>query len=403
MAKFCRTLLHGVVLLSLIAAHSIVGAQDEVPPPFQLEHVETVGDGSLDAPTSVVVSPDGRFVYASAYKSGSHAVFSRDQKTGTLKLVQTVKKDHLAGSTALRLSPDGKLAAAASFGGRAISLYRRDDETGLLTLADVVTAGVPANVGLQYPVDAVFSPDSKYVDVVDRNTVSVLRVISDGDSPAFEFIETFTDPAIYSGRSLVHDPSGKYLFVASNKTHSLVALKRDNDSGRLSLYAAIQDETKGATGLESVFGVAGTADGGTIYTVSGQHGTGDNSVSVFRFDDEELTATQCIVPGEDELGRIAFFNANRNTDKVREVFRGGNEIAVSPDQSMVVACATLSSSLALFTRDKETGELTMIQLVVSRVQLGGVSGIAISPDNRHVYSANEFRDTVSVFQFIRPE
>lgn len=362
MATYWRTLLSALAFLNGIAAHVIVGAQDEAPPPFQLEYVNSAGDGELDAPTSVVVSPDGRFVYASAYKSGSHAVFSRDQKTGMLKVVQTVKKDHLAGSTALRLNQDGKLAAAASFGGRAVSLYRRDGETGLLTLVDVVRAGEPANVKLQFPVDLAFSPDFKHIDVVDRNSVSVLRVVSDGDSPALEYVETFTDPVLYSCRSIFHHPSGKYLFAASNRRHSLVALKRDDDSGMLSLLAAIQDETNGATGLESVFGVTGTADGGTIYTVSGQHGKGDDSVSVFRFDDGGLTATQCVVPRDHEIGRIAYFNANRDTDKVTEVFRGGNEIAVSPDQSMVVACATLSASLALFTRDKETGDLSRFSL-----------------------------------------
>ena len=111
MANYRQTLLSALAFLNGIAAHAIVGAQDE-PPSFQLEYVDTAVVGELDPSTSVLVSPDGRFVYASAYKSGSHAVFSRDQKTGTLKVVQTVKKDHLAGSTALRLSRDGKLAAA---------------------------------------------------------------------------------------------------------------------------------------------------------------------------------------------------------------------------------------------------------------------------------------------------
>jgi 6-phosphogluconolactonase (cycloisomerase 2 family) len=218
MATYWRALLSALAFLNGIAADAIVSAQNEPPPPFQLEYVNSAGDGELDAPTSVVVSPDGRFVYASAYKSGSHAVFSRDQKTGTLKVVQTVKEDHLAGSTALRLSQDGKLAAAASFGGRAISLYMRDDETGLLTLVNVVRAGAPANVKLQFPVDVAFSPDSKHVDVVDRNSVSVLRVVSDGDLPALEYVETFTDPELYSCRSIFHDPSGQYLFVASNRS-----------------------------------------------------------------------------------------------------------------------------------------------------------------------------------------
>jgi len=70
---------------------------------------------------------------------------------------------------------------------------------------------------------------------------------------------------------------------------------------------------------------------------------------------------------------------------------------------MVVACATLSASLAVFSRDQQTGRLTMIQIVLSKEQLSGVSGIGFSPDNRHVYSANEFRDTISVFQIKKSE
>jgi DNA-binding beta-propeller fold protein YncE len=185
MANLFWTQLSRLVVLLLIATGGLIAAQDRAAPPFQLEYVDSAVDGELDAPTSVVVSPDGRFVYASAYKSGSHAVFARDQKTGTLKVVQTVKMDHLAGSTSLRLSKDGKLAAAASFGGRAISLYTRNDETGLLTLVDTVRAGVPANVKLQFPVDVAFSPDLKYVDVADRNGWSYrvgVRVWRHGDS-----------------------------------------------------------------------------------------------------------------------------------------------------------------------------------------------------------------------------
>ena len=403
MAKLFWTYLSCVVILVAIATGGPAVAQDKTPPPFQLEYVDSAVDGELDAPTSVVVSPDGRFVYASAYKSGSHAVFSRDQKTGMLKVVQTVQKEHLGGSTALRLSKDGKLAAAASFRGRAVSLYLRAADSGLLTDVDTARSGQPSNLRLQYPIDLSFSHDGRYVDVLDSSNVAVFEIVSDDGSPALKFVESFSDPALVSGRGVYHHPSGKYVFVASNRKHSLVVLERDEDSGKLSRVAVVEDESDGATGLESVFGVTGTADGNTIYTVSGQHGKGDDSVSVFSFDDGQIEAAQCIVPFDDELGRITYFNLNRDAEKLTEVFRGGNEVAVSPDETMVVACATLSASLAVFSRDQQTGRLTMIQIVLSKEQLSGVSGIGFSPDNQHVYSANEFRDTISVFQIKRSE
>lgn len=403
MANLFWTLLSRLVILPVIATGGLVSAQDRAAPPFQLEYVDSAVDGELDAPTSVVVSPDGRFVYASAYKSGSHAVFARDQKTGTLKVLQTVKMDHLAGSTSLRLSRDGNLAAAASFRGRAVSLYRRDPDSGLLTNADIARSGEPFDVRLQYPIDLTFSHDGRYVDVLDSSNVAVFEIVSDGGSPVLKFVESFSDPALLSCRGIYHHPSGRYVFVASNRRNSLVVLERDDDSGKLTRVAVIEDESDGATGLESVFGVTGTADGDMIYTVSGQHGKGDDSVSVFSFDDGTIKAVQCIVPFDDELGRITYFNLNRDAEKPVEVFRGGNEIVVSPDGSMVVACATLSASLAVFSRDQKTGRLTMIQIVLSKEQLSGVSGIGFSPDNRHVYSANEFRDTISVFQVKRSE
>ena len=395
-------ILHGILLATFAIFASRIEAQDPLPPPFQLEYVSSINDPDLDAITSVAVSPDGRFVYASAYKSGSHAVFSRDKDSGNLKVVQTIKKNHLGGSTALRLNSDGNLAAAASFRSRAVSLYSRNEETGMLEILDFVEPGFPANVQLQFPVDLSFSPDSKYLDVLDGSRVSVFEIVKNGDSFTIEYIDSATDEALSNCRGIAHDPSGKYVFVASSRENTLVALERD-DSGKLSLLATIQDETDGATGLESVFGVARSADGKQVYTVSGQQGQGDDSVSVFGFDDAKFTAKQCIVPRDHELAKVSFFNANRNAENVTDVFRGGNEIAVSADGKLVVACATISGSLAVFTRDAQSGELDMIQLVRNKEQLGGVSGIAISPDNRHVYSANEFRDSVSVFQVTRAE
>ena len=48
----------------------------------QLAFVQTLSDPGLDAVCSVSVSPDGRFVYTSAYVSGTHMVFSRDDVAG---------------------------------------------------------------------------------------------------------------------------------------------------------------------------------------------------------------------------------------------------------------------------------------------------------------------------------
>ncbi len=110
------------------------------------EPVEVYKRDDLGAPTSVVVSPDGKFLYASAWKSASHVVFKRDAASGKLEHVQTLSDAALLdGATDLRLSPDGKLAAAAAFRSQSVVLYRRDAKSGKLTQLDSM---LPTGSGL---------------------------------------------------------------------------------------------------------------------------------------------------------------------------------------------------------------------------------------------------------------
>ncbi len=122
----------------------------------RLVHLDTVKREDLNAVTSVLVSSDGRFVYASAYRAASHVVFSRDEKTGQLKHVQTVQNfERLAGATSFRLSRDERFAIAAAFRSKAISLYARNSKTGKISLLDSKQQDVDDGVsGLDWTIEA---------------------------------------------------------------------------------------------------------------------------------------------------------------------------------------------------------------------------------------------------------
>ena len=99
----------------------------------------TSGEG-LNMVTSVEVSQDGRFLYASAWRAATITVFERDADSGELTEVQKlVDAENLQGATALRLSPDGRMAVASAFSSKTTVLYRRDADTGKLTRLDVAT------------------------------------------------------------------------------------------------------------------------------------------------------------------------------------------------------------------------------------------------------------------------
>jgi DNA-binding beta-propeller fold protein YncE len=104
----------------------------------------TGGATGLDGADGVVVSPDGKNVYTVAAAENALDEFSRDTTTGSLTLTQTLREGHegisgLANAQSLVISPDGKSVYAVSAGSSsALTSYLRTD-TGALTFVQKLT------------------------------------------------------------------------------------------------------------------------------------------------------------------------------------------------------------------------------------------------------------------------
>lgn len=358
----------------------------------RLTYVESTEREDLDAVTSVVISSDGRFLYTSAYQAASHVVFARDMKSGELSHVQTVfERDLSQGATSLRLSKDNRFAVTAAFRSQAVTLYSRNEETGRLEYLDSKQQDADEGVtGLEWAVDARFTPDGKFIYAIDdRGSVTSFQVVQDDKKTRLKFVEAFRDEQLKGARGLAIHPTGGFLFVACKTANTLVTLRRDAESGKVSIADVRQDDVDGVTGLLSAFGVTTSDDGQYVYAVSGQHGPGkDNCLGVYRFDSEKgtLACRQEVFPGEVEL------------DGKKAAFVGGNVVSLDPAQTRVFASATASGGLAMFDRDVATGEISLVQLVDDNERLGWLSGLAVSPDNRFVYGAAERLDSVVMFR-----
>ena len=387
-----------IAALSLSAPPS-VRAEEEAK--HRLAYLESVQRDDLHAVSSVVVSSDGRFLYASAYQAAGHVVFSRDEKTGQLTHIQTVQdRARLLGATSLRLSRDERFAVAAAYGSKAVSLYARDKESGTISLLDCKRQGVGEGVsGLDFTIEVQFSPDGRFVYALDnglrgKGGVTCFRLTGKDDATRLECVEAFRDNDLGGARGMVHHPSGAYIFVASSRANALVAMRRDAMSGKLAIVDVVRDDADGVTGLHAAFGVNISCDGQFVYTVSGQHGGGrDNCVGVFAFEveKEKLHCVQEVYPAEIDL------------DGKRQPFNGGNEIVLDPAQSKVYACATTSGGLAVLNRDPKTGKVELVRLIHDNDVLGWVSGLAVSPDSRFVYAAAERVNSIAIFGPRPPE
>lgn len=368
---------------------SLVHAQDAGK--GELEFVSKVTDDALSKVTSVEISKDGKFLYASAWDAATITVFRRDADSGALTEVQkVVDAENLSGSTALRLSEDGKMAAASAFRSQTAVLYRRDADTGKLNRVDVAKNGLNGVAGLRWAIDVAFSPDSKFLYVVDSHGTANNLGVSVGSVTAFKieddklvFVEAGQDSAFANIRGVAIRPDGETMVVTASSAGTLVVLSRNKKSGMTINRQVIVDELDDAHGLAGAMGVAISPDGRFAYVSSGRF-EGDDAVSAFRFDDEDRL--QLMQEFINQTGDLAGFD-------------GGNEIVVSPDGLNVYAIASVSSSLACFDRDPERGELTFIKTIPNEdKRLSAGAGLCVSPDGKFVYVAAEQSNTISVFR-----
>ena len=356
----------------------------------RLKLVESVPRDDLDSVITPAISADGKFLYAASWRPATVTVFRRDAGAGTLAHVQTITDpEGLGGTTAVSLSRDGRLAIASAFQSRTAVLFSRDAETGALTRLDVARDG-EKGVRLGFPIDAAFSPDGKFVYVLDdsgpreggRGSVAVFRVAD--HALALVGIDEGRDGCYAGARGLAFHPDGKTLFVACNTAGTLVVADRDPATGATNVRQVIKDEEGDVHGLAGAMGVAIGPDGRDVYVSSGRFG-GDDAVTAFR------------LGSDGRLGVVQEF-ANGN-EKLRD-FRGGNGIIVSPDGLSVVACGTRSRSIATFRRDPATGSLTYLATLPDGGDGGefGAADLTYSPDSRFLYVGTEDGKSVSVFR-----
>lgn len=366
-----------------------------------LQFLDSVSLPELSYVVSAAVSADGKFLYAAAWRGNTVCVFSRDANSGRLELIQTIDDaEMLSGAIAVRLSPDGKYALATAFLSQTAILFRRDPDSGKLTLSDVARQGHNGVDGLRWALDCVFSPDSRFVYVIDPRgsgtqipridgqpgAVTIFQITKEGK---LQWIEAYRgqEECFNGTRGIVMHPKGNTVFVPSSSHGILTVLSRDAESGKLQVKQTLRDGEKGVEGLEGVSSVDCSPDGRFLYTSSGRF-RGDNAIGVYRIGKDGL------------LSKVQeMFNGKEGVTK----FEGGNEILVSPDGKHVYVAGTLSETILDFQRDAETGRLSSPEVTEFRsfhppeTRLGP-AGLAASPDGKYVYVALESTGAIAILQ-----
>ena len=333
--------------------------------------------------SGIVVSPNGAHVYVSVVplppSKAVVAVYSRDGISGALTFVEAEEQgvNGVAGldfPEAIAMSPDGAHVYAASQGAPGnVVVFSRDAVSGALTF----TAVVP-NVG-SLLTGLVVSPDGGHVYVTTRFE-SLIVLARDAVTGALTFVESHVDgvggvSGMSSPVAVAISDDGGHVYVAASTSHDIVAFARDGSTGMLTFVEA-EPYGDDIAGQRSV---AVSADGASVYV--GWNG----GVTVF---------------DRDSLGGGLTFREAHASDSIGSL-RGADAIAVSSDGLHVYVGAGGpfgGQALNAFDRAPATGSLTFVEAQRGAVRgLDFVTGMAVSPDGAHLYTACAVDQEIGVF------
>jgi len=136
----------------------------------------------------VTTSPDGAYVYTASFDTNSVTAFKRNAATGKLTQIATYTNgiggvQGIDSATSVAVSPDGTYLFATGFSSSAVAVFERDTTSGLLTFAQVIArnaAGQPPLAGAR---DVIVAPDGRMIFVTGHGDNRVTAIPLSNPAP----------------------------------------------------------------------------------------------------------------------------------------------------------------------------------------------------------------------------
>ena len=224
----------------------------------ELKEVQNLNLDFLKAVTCVTASRDGKFLYATAFNGNVVAVFNRDAESGEISFARSNESEELDAAVSVRLSPNDRYAAVAAFRANSVCLFRRSATDGSLALLDVAREGEQGNEGLNFVIDAAFSPDNHFLYTAAAMGVGVFN-LTEGK---LKFVQCEkADDRLQGVRGVTLSPDGATIYAAAYISGTVGVLRRDKDSGKVEVVQLLADGQDGVETIEGAFRIAVSNDG----------------------------------------------------------------------------------------------------------------------------------------------
>ena len=371
------------------------------------------GEDELSGPSDAVrmaISPTQKLLFVATTASPQLHLYRLGQGGGAIPAGRIAELDTLAdsdlgGIVDLRRGPEGaQLYAMGSTTGKlAVVDYTVDESSGSLSLttsyavADI-GGSLPAN-GFQRSNRMAVSPDGEHllVSVAASNQLLQLRRDTVNGTLTYETLAPRSATGSDPGDEIRFSADGRHVLVAlgATTTPALEVFGRRAPDPRFALVEVDrQGDTPGPVqGINAPADIATSPDGKHLYAVSLG---GDHALAVFsRHDvlgqtpDSAGQHLQYVTAYFDGVGGVQGLGSPRH-------------ILVSPNGANVYVTSADDDSLAVFSRDANTGLLTFQQ--VFRDGQGGVTallgatGMAMDAGSSHLYVAAENEQAIAIFR-----
>lgn len=349
----------------------------------------------------LALSPDGRHLYVAGdgrlFRSKlGLGVFARDTTTGALELIELHSKGPLGTASSdslLRvvLSPDGRYLYALSRAKKLLSVYERNAASGKLQLVESVPVAID-----EFSTQALaISPDGSLVVVGGEPLLtSFARNASNGRLAALGILDDLSDPqdalTAYRCDALAFSPDGRHLYAIartgedfeSNQSRVVASFDRDPASGAprfLRAPSTAQVET--GTDLKM------SPDGRHLYAVA------EGDASIFN----PRPSTVSVFTRNSASGALEPVQsvAEPLDEPTSRVFAA----AVSPDGRHLYVGSFEGQPLAAFRRNRGSGLLSPSNVPIRGLDgFGGASAVAVSAGGGYVYIGARGQAALSRFE-----
>ncbi|WP_102272992.1 lactonase family protein [Cytobacillus massiliigabonensis] len=293
----------------------------------------------LDNPTYLAISSDNQFVYSVVKEGEAGGVASFKILDGDLKMLNKQMAD---GAPPCHVSIDLKTSAifSANYHKGTVESFLVDNKDGsILPPSSVIKHQSQGGDKIPHTHYAAPTPDEKYIITVDLGLDQM--IIYDINEGILKEKNSVSVKPGSGPRHLVFHPNGNYVYIMTEFSSEVIVFTYESNTATLTHVQTIstipgdfQENNQGSA-------IHISSDGRYIYAGNRGH----NSIAVFG-----------VIPESGELEFIEHASTEGNWPR---------DFALDPTENFIVASNQNSHNLVLFSRDKITGKLTLLQSDIS--------------------------------------